>query len=448
MAIDSTFYLENNDIFFSAVDGLYSRHNIQKQQKRYANLFKSHLKNFDVSSADFYSSPGRIELLGNHTDHNNGKVLAAAISLDTLACVTKTDSNCIKILSGGYPMLTVRLDQLDACDEERGTSVALVKGVCNWFKEHGYNVGGFVATMVSDVMKGAGVSSSASFEVLVAEILNDLYNGGKVTDVEKAVASQYAENRYFGKPCGLLDQSAIALGDVVYIDFKDPASMQVKNYDLPFDDLDIVVINTGGDHSDLTDNYAAIRSEMEFVATCFGKHVLREVDEEEFYRAVMSLNAEKQTGQKLGSEHPILSAVASRTSKCNTQRSILRAMHFFEENHRVDDAVDAIKNNDESKFLQMINESGQSSYDKLQNCYPNEYAQNIPLALAVLKRHPAVKACRVHGGGFAGTVLCFVDKEGSEKFLSGTENFFCGKNIFNLSIRKSGAKKVHFGGSK
>ncbi|MCI6658930.1 MAG: galactokinase, partial [Faecalibacterium sp.] len=254
MAIKFFAELENTDKFLSVVGGLYSRHNLGAQQKRYVDLYLSHKNNFSVLDCDFFSSSGRIEVLGNHTDHNNGKVLAAAISLDTLACVTKTDDNYIKILSGGYPIFIVNVDKVLASEKERGTSVALVKGVCNWFKENDYKVGGFVATMVSDVIKGAGVSSSASFEVLIAEILNVLYNDGKMSAIEKAVASQYAEYFYFGKPCGLLDQSAIALGDVSYIDFKDPLKMQVKNYDLPFDDLDIVIVNAGGDHSDLTAN--------------------------------------------------------------------------------------------------------------------------------------------------------------------------------------------------
>lgn len=421
MAIKFFAELENTDKFLSVVGGLYSRHNLGAQQKRYVDLYLSHKNNFSVSDCDFFSSSGRIEVLGNHTDHNNGKVLAAAISLDTLACVTKTDDNYIKILSGGYPIFIVNVDKVLASEKERGTSVALVKGVCNWFKENDYKVGGFVATMVSDVIKGAGVSSSASFEVLIAEILNVLYNDGKMSAIEKAVASQYAEYFYFGKPCGLLDQSAIALGDVSYIDFKDPLKMQVKNYDLPFDDLDIVIVNAGGDHSDLTANYAAIRSEMEEVAGLFDKKVLREVDEDEFYASIKDLK-QKVSG-----------------------RAILRAMHFFEENKRVEDAVKALEKADEAAFLKAVNDSGESSYKMLQNCYPeNDKVQSVPLALAVVKRRPEVKACRIHGGGFAGTIICFVEKSGSERFIEAIKPVFGENNIFNLAIRKVGATKIDF----
>lgn len=371
-------------------------------------------KNFNL-----FSSPGRIEVSGNHTDHNNGMVIAAAVTVDTLAVVSKNDDNIIIIKSRGYEDVEVNLADIKKREEEKGTSAALVKGVIKGFLDRGYAVGGFYATTVSDVFKGAGMSSSASFEVLVSEILNDYYNGGVISAVEKAIISQYAENEYFGKPSGLMDQSAIALGGVSFIDFKDPKNPLVKKLDWNFPGVSAVVINCGGDHSDLTKDYADIRSDMESVAGFFNEKILRFVDENEFYN---SLNLIKE---KIGG------------------RAIMRAMHYFEENRRVKEIAAAAEKGDKQRVFALIRESGLSSALKLKNLYPEGDAmQNIPLALSIAENREGVIACRVHGGGFAGTILTFVEDEYLENFVSYMSGLYGKENVFAVGVRQSGAVKI------
>ncbi len=386
---------------------------------RYVDLYDEHVKRFS-SDGWFFSSSGRIEVIGNHTDHNNGKVLTASISVDTLAFVSQISEKRVCISSCGYPVFSVDLANLDADKSEQGTSVSLVKGVAKWFLDNGLEIGGFEATMVSGVFKGAGVSSSASFEVLIAEIFNQLYNDGNVSKMQKAIASQFAENIYFGKPCGLMDQSAIALGGISMIDFKDTSKPEVESFAWPFaDEVDIFIVNTGGDHSDLTDNYSAIRSEMEAVAKCFNQHSLRFVDKQEFLRLLPDLQT-KVSG-----------------------RAILRAMHYYDENERVEKAVECLKNKDIDGFMKIVNQSGESSYTMLQNCYAEtDKAQRIPLALAIAKNQKGVMAARVHGGGFMGTILAFVKKSYSNAFSDALKPVFGADNIFKLTIRDVGATEV------
>lgn len=386
---------------------------------RFADLYDEHVKRFSAEGW-FFSSSGRIEVIGNHTDHNNGKVLTASISVDTLAFVSQISQNRVCISSCGYPVFSVDLADLNIEPAEHGTSVSLVKGVAKWFLDNGYNIGGFEATMVSDVFKGAGVSSSASFEVLIAEIFNNLYNDGNVSKMQKAIASQFAENRYFGKPCGLMDQSAIALGGISMIDFEDTSDPQVQSFAWPFaEQVDIFIVNTGGDHSDLTDNYSAIRSEMESVAKCFNQRSLRFVDKAEFLRLLPDLQTQV------------------------SGRAILRAMHFYDENDRVDAAVESLKNKDINSFMEIVNQSGESSYTMLQNCYAEaDKAQRIPLALAIAKKQKGVLAARVHGGGFMGTIIAFVEKQSSDLFFDSLKPVFGADNIYKLTIRDVGATEV------
>jgi galactokinase len=410
--------LKNVQDFSDKVKALYGDVNLSGQKSRYENLLKLHAEKFGGETIMF-SSPGRIEVIGNHTDHNNGKVLTAAISVDTLAAVTKSDDGLIKISSCGYPMFKVDTNNTAFDESELGTSVALVKGLLSYFKKSGYNIGGFSATMVSDVFKGAGVSSSASFEVLVAEVLNKLYNDGAIPKMEKAKASQYAENKYFGKPCGLMDQSAISLGGISMIDFESTENPKVSSSNWPFSTLEIFVVNSGGAHSDLTDNYSAIRTEMESVAKFFGKKVLREVDEEEFYEFLPKLQ----------------NAVSGR--------AILRAMHYFDENNRVDAIERAIEKKDLTTFCDIVKASGESSYKLLQNCYPEgDKKQRVAFALAVSAKQKGVVATRVHGGGFMGTILTLVKKESANSYFDEMKLLFGEENIYRLSIRNSGAVKV------
>ncbi|MDR3293461.1 MAG: galactokinase [Clostridiales bacterium] len=411
--------LKENKKFIKAVKELYGSDDVEKYAKRYADLYKRHTANFS-GEVTFFSSPGRIEICGNHTDHNNGKVLAAAITIDTLACVSENNDNMINIASFGFPEVNVNLSDLSQRDDEVNTN-GLVKGLCKRLVDFGYKIGGFNATTTSDVFKGAGVSSSAAFEVLVTEILNVLFNRGKITKVQKAVASQYAENVYFKKPCGLMDQMAVSLGSISGIDFKDDKNPKIKNIKWNFPALAIVVVNCGGDHSDLTGDYKAIRVEMESVAEFFGKAKLRFVTPALVYKN------------------------ASRIQSDISGRAFLRAVHYIEENNRVDNAIAAILSGDEIGFLKEINASGESSYQLLQNYHtPTDLAQTIPVAVALAKRFDGVRAVRVHGGGFAGTMLAFVDAAKKHDFYQYMVKNYGAKNVYILNIRADGTKAVSF----
>lgn len=388
---------------------------------RFNELVRMHKDVFNTADVEFFSSPGRIEIVGNHTDHNGGKVLCAAINVDTLASVSSRSDGIIEVKSKGYPMLRVDVSTPDFSVGEIGTSTALIKGVVDYFKRSGKNVGGFSACMTSSVPKGAGVSSSSSFELAIAEILNDMYNGGSIDPIFKAKASQYAENTFFGKPCGLMDQSAIALGGVNLIDFASFDNPVVEKAHWAFKDLDIYVIATGGDHSDLTDDYAAIPHEMKEVASCFGAKLLHEISPEKWER-------DKKN-------------IVGKVS----ERAYLRAEHFFEENARVENAVKAIDESDEDAFLAIVNESGLSSRYKLQNTYsPAGKNHNLENALDRVVKIQGVVASRVHGGGFAGTILVFAQKKesGVEPAL---RVMFGDENVFKLAIRQSGATKIELG---
>jgi galactokinase len=387
-----------------------------------------------------FSSPGRIEVIGNHTDHNNGLAVAAAVSVDTLAAVTLSNDNFITIRSEGYKDIKVDVRDVELKESEKFTSKGIVRGVLNGLTDKGFKVGGFNATVNSTVPKGSGLSSSASFELLIAEILNALFNGGAVAAIELAKISQRAENMFFGKPSGLLDQAAVAMGGLNVIDFKDTKNPSVVPLNCNFENVSAVIINCGGDHCDLNDEYAAIKNEMQGIAKFFKKDTLRFVDEGEFYSNLAKLK-NKFSG-----------------------RAILRAMHFFDENKRVNDFANTIH---DSRFTihDIINQSGESSYKLLQNLYPcGNVAQPIPLALAIAKRFNAepsnalhlqaaasetrgsrakeargVLAARVHGGGFAGTILTFVKNESRQEFIGYMSEFFGKENVFPVSIRAKGA---------
>lgn len=407
-----------NDVnFANTVNKLYGEGKLEYQVKRYQSLYDLHSKKYGEGGV-FYSSPGRIELCGNHTDHNNGKVLCASITVDTLACVTPCEGRVI-VESIGFSPISIDLDDLSARKEEEGKAVALVRGVCAYFKENGLKLGGFCATTTSDVFRGAGVSSSACFEVLMSEILNQTYNGGEIDKFTKVKASHFAESKYFGKPCGLLDQSAISFGGVSYIDFKSTKAPTFKSIDWNFENMDIVLINTGGDHSDLTDNYASIRVDMEAVAHEFDAKKLRKVKEEDFYARLPQLQ-EKISG-----------------------RALMRAMHYFDENKRVDVCAKAIKKNNDRKFCEMINQSGESSYTMLQNCYPEgDVSQRIPLGVNLSKKVDGVKAVRVHGGGFAGTVIAYVEKDKRDGYVGKMKQVFGEDNVFVIGVRGDGTKRL------
>ncbi len=412
--------LGSNVNFAKECSALYAKNNgLEYQIKRYQDLYKIHSE-FSGENVLLFSSPGRIEVCGNHTDHNNGKVLCASISVDTIAMVTPVIEDVITIASVGYPPLVVDINDLEPKTAEYGKSEGLVRGVCAYFKQNGYKIGGFYATTSSDVFKGAGVSSSACFEVLVCEILNILYNDGKMDALTKAYASHLAESEFFGKPCGLMDQSAIALGGVSYIDFKDTKAPEVESIPWKFENVDIVLVNCGGDHCGLTDQYASIRTEMETVASIFGQKVLRFVKKDKFLSTI-----------------PIIQSDVSG-------RAILRAMHYFNENERVEKCADAIKNVDIDKYYDMINASGDSSYKLLQNVYPEgDRDMRIPIALALSNNICGDKgAIRVHGGGFAGTMIAYVPSDLTSELVKKLKAVFGTDNVFQISIRNSGTRMI------
>ena len=419
MATLSTEYFENKKDFASAVSALYGE-SAPSQIYRFPKLANFHNEIFGYDCTDFFSSPGRIEIIGNHTDHNAGKVLAAAITVDTLGAVSRREDNKIEVKSENYPMLKVDLADISFRQSELGTSTALIKGVADYFVRAGKKVGGFNACMDSIVPKGSGVSSSSSFELIIAEIFNVYYNDGALDAIFKAKASQYAENMFFGKPCGLMDQSAIALGGVNMIDFRNFENPIVESAEWRFDDIDVYVVATGGDHCDLTDDYAAIPAEMKSVAEALGGKYLRDVEPAAFYAAEDSLR------DKL------------------SPRALLRAEHYYEENARVEKAIAAVKDCDEKTFLEQVRASGMSSAKKLQNLYSERGDHAIEIALAEAEKIPGVKACRVHGGGFAGTILLFVEKSSSCAVNNRLNAVFGKDNVFKLSIRASGACKVVF----
>ena len=373
---------------------------------------------FGRAPADLFSSPGRIEIVGNHTDHNAGKVLAAAVNVDTVAAVSPREDGVIEVKSEDYPPMLVELSDVSFKASELGTSAALIKGVADFYMRAGVRVGGFSACMTSTVPRGSGMSSSSSFELMIAEILNVYYNSGSLDPVFKARASQYAENVYFGKPSGLMDQTAISVGGVNMIDFRDFERPEFENAKWSFDDLDIFVAATGGDHSDLTDDYAAIPAEMKAVAEAMGGKLLRDIEPAAFYAAEDGLRSSL------------------------SPRALLRAEHFFEENVRVEQAAAAIASGDERAFLDAVNASGVSSAVKLQNLRSSRGDRALEDALDFAGTLTGVAAKRVHGGGFAGTILLFVRKASSCAVKDALIRRFGADNVFELSVRSSGATRV------
>ena len=392
---------------------------LKEFQSRKLNVDKNFFINFDERVADYFSSSGRIELLGNHTDHNNGLVLVSAVSLDILAGVRKTNDNYIKIISEGYPLMTININNLNLSPNEKGKSSAIVKGVVQGFLNRGYKVGGFICYATSNIFKGAGISSSAAYELLIAGILNSYYNNDELDKVELAKIAQFSEVEFFGKPCGLLDQMGISLGGINMIDFESIVTPKIAHVELDLDDYDVILVNTGDDHTSLTQFYSEIKDEMASIAKHFGKTVLREVNAEEFYGSLKELK--KNYGG----------------------RAVLRAIHYFDENERVNVAYNAIKNNDIKTFLKCVNESGESSYRLLQNCYyANDINQGITLGVVLSQRIIKDGAVRVHGGGFAGTILAFVNKNESENYINKMSEVFGKENCNRVGLRKLGVTRL------
>lgn len=394
------------------------------QQERFLSLAETFEKDFNCDAdVRFFSAPGRTEVGGNHTDHNNGKVLAAAINLDAIAAVEARDDGIICVNSQGYSPITVDTANLNIVDEEAGKSSALIRGVCARFNELGYKYGGFNASVTSCVLSGSGLSSSAAYEVLIGTILNYIYNDGKISAVEIAQISQYAENVYFKKPCGLMDQTACSVGGFVKIDFEDTSAPVIRkvDFDIAKHGYDLCIVDTGGNHADLTGDYAAIRLEMNSVAEYFGKSVLRQVDEKDVFENIGDIR--KKTGD----------------------RAIERAIHFYNENKRVERLSEALSEGDFDEFKNTIIESGKSSYMYNQNCFTLSAPNEQPVALALCVSEELLKgkgAYRVHGGGFAGTIQAFVPVEETENYASSMRKIFGENSCYILKVRSHGGCEI------
>ena len=396
---------------------------LEYQTERYIKALESYEELYGEQEVEIYSAPGRSEVGGNHTDHQHGKVLAASINLDIIAVVSPREDGVIEVKSEGYPKTVVELSSLEVDKKEEGTSTALIRGVAARIKEMGHKIGGFQAYATSDVLSGSGMSSSAAYEVMIGTVLSGLYNDMQLDAVDIAKFGQYAENVYFGKPCGLMDQTASSVGGLIHIDFADPAHTYVKKIDVDFEAYGhcLCITDTKGSHADLTDDYAAIPADMKKAAAYFGKEVLREVDEKEFYGRLAELR------EKLG------------------DRSVLRAIHFFEEEKRVDEEIAALERGDFDAFKKWVKASGASSFQYLQNVFTvkDRDGKGLSAGLAVSDAVLGERGVsRVHGGGFAGTIQAFVPGDVVEEYREALDKVFGEGSCHVLKVRKYGGMKV------
>lgn len=395
----------------------YNRERYIRAIDRFTELFPSE------KEIEIYSAPGRSEVCGNHTDHQNGMVLATSINLDAIAIVAKAEEPVIRLVSGDFPMEEVDVADLSMKEEEQSTTTALIRGVAAGMKERGHKVGGFTAYITSDVLMGAGMSSSAAFESLIGTILSGLYNDMKVSSIEIAQIGQYAENIYFGKPCGLMDQMACSVGGMIFIDFKEKEHPEVRQVHTDFEKagLSLCIVDTKGSHADLTPDYAAVPAEMNQVAQALGREHLREVPRETFFKELPKLWKE------------------------TSGRAVLRAIHFYEEEERVLRGVKSLEESDYPGFLSVIKASGDSSAKYLQNIYsPKDVdSQNVTVALAVSESILGENGvCRVHGGGFAGTIQAFVKNEAVAAYKEQIEAIYGDNSCHVLKVRLQGGIRV------
>ncbi len=404
---------------------LYGAENLISAKERYVKAINEFTSLYGEREIGLYTVAGRSELSGNHTDHNRGCVVAASISLDIIAVASPTDDGIVRVKSEGFSEDVVDINAYTAPIEEKfGTSESIIAGMCAGFKMNGHKTGGFVAYTTSSVLKGSGLSSSAPFEDMMGTIESHLYNGGKVSNVEIAKLAQFAENKFFGKPCGLMDQVACAYGGTVAIDFKDTKNPVITPIDFDFTGAgyNLCIVSTGGNHADLTDDYASVPAEMKAVAASLGKEVLRETDEETVIAAIPALR------EKLG------------------DRAIMRALHFFNENKRVEAQKNALIAGDIETFFENVKASGRSSFCYLQNVYKTKNVSGLGLSLALCLAEKVLSgksaAWRVHGGGFAGTIQAFVRTEDVASFKSVMDACFGEDACMVLNIRPVGAARV------
>jgi len=402
---------------------------LKAQAERYVAQMEDFKATFGTEEVALFSAPGRTEVGGNHTDHQYGRVLAGAVNLDNIAVAAPNGTNIVRIKSVGYPQFEADLSDLVIDESKFSTSTSLVKGINARLKELGYNIGGFDAVIEGRVPEGSGLSSSASFEVLIGAIISHLFNDGKLDPVENAKIGQWAENNYFGKPCGLMDQTACSVGGFITIDFEDPTQPIVKALDFDFAETgySLVITNTGGSHANLDSEYALLPGEMKSVAKELGHEVLRPLSMKQVVDSIPNIR------EKVG------------------DRAILRSIHFQADNARVVDEVEALESNDFQKFLGLVIESGYSSYMYNQNIYAQTQEnfdskmaeQGVSLGLALSELVLRGKGgWRVHGGGFAGTIQAFVPNDLLEEYISTLEHVFGQGNCHKLFIRAKGAIKV------
>ncbi len=398
---------------------------LKEQADRYAALMNEFQQVYGTDDVALFSSPGRTEIGGNHTDHNYGRVLAGAVNLDMIAVAATNGTNVIRIKSAGYPEFQVDLSELVIDESQFYTSSSLVKGICARMKQLGFEIGGFDACIEGRVPKGSGLSSSASFEVLIGAVVNHLFNDGKMSGVENAIIGQWSENNFFGKPCGLMDQTACSVGGLITIDFKDPSKPIVKEVDFDFvsTGFALVITDVGGGHDDAASQaeYASLPTEMKAVAAVLGAKVLREVTLEQIVDKIPEIR--KVTGD----------------------RAILRAYHFQGDNQRVVDQVAALENNDFQSFLKMVVESGYSSYMYNQNIFDVVHKDDQVVSLALALSEMILKgkgAWRVHGGGFGGTIQAFVPRDLLDKYVETLEHVYGEGKCHKLFIRAKGSIKL------
>lgn len=414
--------IQNNVYNDTFLDIYVDQEQLEHQKLRYVQAIEKFIDLYGDQEVSIYSTPGRSEVCGNHTDHQHGEVLAAAINLDIIAVVSKDDTK-IKILSDDYDIEAIHIDDLTLRENEKESSEGLIRGILARFQQLQHKIGGFVGYMTSDVLQGSGLSSSAAFEVMIGTVLSGMYNDMKVDPVTIAKIGQYSENVYFGKPCGLMDQCACSVGSLIHIDFKDNENPIVEkiNVDFPRFHHSLCIVDVHASHADLTEDYASIPEELKEVDHFFHQEYLRDVDEKEFY------------------EH------LTEVREAVNDRAVLRAIHVFKENKRVQQAVQSLKQEDFDTFKTIVKASGESSFKYLQNIYSNHYVgqQAVSLALALSENLlGAHGVCRVHGGGFAGTIQAFVEDDYVEAYKQGIEKYFGEGSCHILKIRKYGGMKV------
>ena len=415
--------IENGNYYNLFLDIYVDEDKISYQKQRYVNAIESYIEEFGEDDVEIYSAPGRSEVGGNHTDHQHGEILAASINLDAIGIVKKTDDMKVSILSKGYTLTTISLENLDMQEEEKETTIALIKGVVAGLANRGYKIGGFKAYITSDVLIGAGLSSSAAYETLIGNIVSGLYNNMSVSAEEIAIIGQFAENVYFGKPCGLMDQMACSVGNMVHVDLADINNPKVEKvtFDLNKYGYSLCITDTKGSHADLTADYAAVPEEMKKVAAFFGKEVLLGLTVDDILENIVKVR--EQVGD----------------------RGVLRALHFIRENERVQKEVSYLSDEDIEGFLKTVAASGNSSYKYLQNVYSNADVQhqNVSLALAISEDFLGDNGVsRVHGGGFAGTIQAFVKNDIVIEYQKIMDKVFGQGACSVLKIRKYGGMKV------